>query len=282
MNTMKILSPAKINLFLQITGKRPDGYHDLFTLMCRVSLCDTVSLTVGTDATRISCTDPHVPEDESNLAHRAASLFFKNLGCHEHVQISIDKQIPVGAGLGGGSSNAASVLMGLNAYYKQPFSHEELMGMGLSMGADIPFFIFQKPAIATGVGEKLEPYEKLAPFKILLVYPGFAVSTANVYKKFNFGLTKCKKNFKSSFFKERVFDAKNDLCNDLETVTTSEYPDVTEVKASLLHHGAQGALMSGSGSSVFGLFPDSVSAEPARQNLSQNPSWKVYLVDMML
>lgn len=279
---MKMLSPAKINLFLQITGKRPDGYHDLFTLMCRVSLCDTISLTFGSSETRVSCADPRVPEDESNLAHRAADIFFRNLNRHEHVAIAIDKQIPVGAGLGGGSSNAATVLLGLNKHFSNPFSQSQLMEMGLSLGADIPFFIFQKPAIATGIGENLESYEKLSPFKILLVYPGFAVSTANVYKKFNFGLTKCKKNLKTSLFKEQRFDVAYHLCNDLEAVTAAEYPDVAAVKTALLHQGAEGALMSGSGSAVFGLFSDAPRAEAALQNLSPHPCWKVYLADMML
>ena len=153
---MKILSPAKINLFLQITGRRNDGYHDLVTLMCCVGLYDTVSLVFGAKETTVACDHPNVPEDETNLAFGAASLFLKALNKNEGVKIFIQKQIPVAAGLGGGSSNAAAVFLGLNRYYGYPFSTEELMSMGLSIGADVPFFIFQRPAIASGIGEKLE------------------------------------------------------------------------------------------------------------------------------
>ncbi|NQT69636.1 MAG: 4-(cytidine 5'-diphospho)-2-C-methyl-D-erythritol kinase, partial [Desulfobacteraceae bacterium] len=123
---MKILAPAKINLFLQVTGKRPDGYHDLISLMCCISLYDTVTLTFGKGATAVVCEHCHVPEDSSNLAFAAADLFFKSLGKNEGVGILIEKQIPVAAGLGGGSSNAAAVLLGLNRYYGYPFSHEDL------------------------------------------------------------------------------------------------------------------------------------------------------------
>ncbi|MBW2573109.1 MAG: 4-(cytidine 5'-diphospho)-2-C-methyl-D-erythritol kinase, partial [Deltaproteobacteria bacterium] len=182
---MKILSPAKINLFLQIVGKRPDGYHDLFSLMCCVGLYDTVSMDAGVEETAVSCDHPHVPEDKTNLAFGAADLFYKKLKKNEGVKISIQKQIPVAAGLGGGSSNAAAVFLGLNRYYGYPFSTDELMSMGLSIGADVPFFIFRRPATASGIGEKLEVYPGLKKLKILLIFPGFSVSTATVYKNLN-------------------------------------------------------------------------------------------------
>ena len=193
---MEILSPAKINLFLQILGKRSDGYHDLITLMCCIGLYDTVSLTFGVKDITVSCNHPVVPVDDTNVAFGAAHLFLKTLKKNEGVGIFIKKQIPVAAGLGGGSSNAAAVFLGLNRYYGYPFSTEELMSMGLSIGADVPFFIFQRPAIASGIGEKLEAYQNLKNLKILLVFPGFSVSTADVYKKLNLGL---KKNLKVSF-----------------------------------------------------------------------------------
>jgi 4-diphosphocytidyl-2-C-methyl-D-erythritol kinase len=278
---MRILSPAKINLFLKITGKRPDGYHELVSLMCCVGLYDTVSLTPDVQETSVSCSHPDVPENETNLAFVAASLFFNTLNINESVKISIEKQIPVAAGLGGGSSNAAAVLLGLNRYYGYPFSQDKLMSMGLLIGADVPFFIFQRPALVSGIGEKLEAYQGLENLKILLIFPGFGVSTAKVYKNLNLGLTKCKKKLKSFFLSKQSFDPGCHLCNDLETAAASMYPGIFTVKEALLRHGALGALMSGSGSTVFGLFYDSDKALKANNALAENDKWQLYLVDMM-
>ena len=279
---MKLLSPAKINLFLHITGKRPDGYHDLVTLMCCIGLYDTVFLLLGANKITVTCDDPKVPADETNLAFRAASLFFKTLKKNEGVAITIEKKIPVAAGLGGGSSNAAAVFLGLNHYYGDPFSQDELISMGISIGTDVPFFIYRKPAIASGIGDKLETYEGLAQFQIVLVYPGFSVSTAEVYNNLNLDLTKCKKKLNYLSPKKKVFDVGYHLCNDLETVTASRYPDIFAAKEALLSYGARGVLMSGSGPTVFGLFSDSDKARRAEHALSQNSRWQVFLVDMLV
>ena len=280
--SMRIHSPAKINLFLHITGKRPDGFHNLVTLMCAISLYDTVELKFGRPHISILCNDPKVPENESNLAYQAADRFFKKLNKNEGVSIAIEKQIPVAAGIGGGSSNAAAVLQGLNRYFDFPFSSSELMSLGLSVGADVPFFIFKKPAVATGIGEHLESYDGLKPLKVLLVYPGFSVSTAQVYKKFNLGLTKCKKKLSVFSFKNKDFDAQRHLCNDLEMVTQKQHPEILAVKAALLKQGAAGALMSGSGPTVFGLFFDSDKAQKAKEILSHNQNWQLFLTDMII
>jgi 4-diphosphocytidyl-2-C-methyl-D-erythritol kinase len=278
---MKILSPAKINLFLKIIGKRIDGYHELMSLMCSIGLFDTVSLNVGSTGIAVSCNHPLVPDGESNLAYVAAYLFLKMLEKDEGVEIFIQKQIPVAAGLGGGSSNAAAVLFGLNRYYGYPFSKEDLMSMGLSIGADVPFFLFGRPAIASGIGEKLEAYPGLENFSILLVSPGFSISTAEVYKKLNLGLTKCKKKLKRFPLNNQRFDPRCHLCNDLEAVTASKYPVINTVKKALMRHGALGALMSGSGPTIFGLFSDSGGASEANHALSHIYGWRMYLADMI-
>ena len=278
---MKILSPAKINLFLQILGKRPDGYHDLITLMCCIGLYDTVSLTFNVKDITVSCDHPDVPEDETNLAYGAARLFFKKVKKNDGVTIFIKKKIPVAAGLGGGSSNAAAVFLGLNRYYGYPIPTDELISIGLSLGADVPFFIFQKPAIASGIGEKLEAYQNLKNLKILLVFPGFSISTADVYKKLNLGLTKCEKKLKSFLLNKQRFDPRYHLCNDLEAVTASEYPVIKTVKEALLNQGALGALMTGSGSTIFGLFSDSNAASKASHALFRIHKWKMHLADMI-
>jgi len=279
---MKIHSPAKINLFLKITGKRPDGYHDLITLMCCIDLYDTISIAFNAKKISVVCNNPKVPEDKTNLAHSAATLFLKSLNKQECVEICINKNIPVGAGLGGGSSNAASVLLGLNHYYGSPFSQEELMSMGQSIGADVPFFIFKKPAIASGIGENLEAYEGLTPYKILLIYPGFSVSTTKVYNNFNLGLTKIKKKHNFHLSKNQEFNIEYHLYNDLEKVTASWYPDIIAVKEALLRHGARGALMTGSGPTIFGLFSNTEKAQSANYSLSKNKKWQLFLADMLV
>ena len=233
--TMKILSPAKINLFLHICGQRSDGYHELFTLMSGVTLFDEISLQIGAEKTiEIHCPHPDVPAGASNLAHRAVVLFQRKLGSAEGVHIHLKKNIPVAAGLGGGSSNAASVLLALNTYYDFSFSREQLIEMGLKLGADVPFFIFQKPAIATGIGEKLEAYEQDLPYRILLLYPGFSVSTAETYQNLNLGLTKDEKKPTSNDLKQNGFNPAHHLTNDLENVTVPKYPQIAIAKETLM------------------------------------------------
>lgn len=250
--------------------------------MCCISLYDTILIDFGVDKTSITCDNPKVPEDDSNLAVIAANIFFKKLSKNENIKILIDKKIPVAAGLGGGSSNAASILLGLNHYYNSPFPRDKLISMGLSIGADVPFFIFQKPALAKGIGEKLEAYQKLDPFKVLVIYPGFSVSTADIYRNLNLGLTKCKKKLRDLSFNEQDFEVDQHLCNDLETVTASRYPDIIEAKEALLYYGARGALMSGSGPAVFGLFSDSDKAQRAHHIIAKNNKWKLFCADMLI
>jgi 4-diphosphocytidyl-2-C-methyl-D-erythritol kinase len=283
MNTLVLLSPAKINLFLKVTGRRSDGYHELFSLMCRVSLYDTVTLSFDqASSITVRCAHPRVPEGKTNLAFKAAALFFKALSKESGVAISIEKAIPVAAGLGGGSSNAAAVLKGLNQYYGQPFNEKELMDMGSALGADVPFFILEQTALARGVGEQLEPFEGMPSLSAVLVYPRLQVSTAWVYEHLNLGLTNCEKNYKVSWFLEDHARIKDLLCNDLEQVTVEKYPEIDSVKRALLDLGAIGSLMSGSGSTVFGLFPTRQQAAEVVNRLEHQKQWDTFLVDLLL
>ena len=282
-SVMKILSPAKINLFLHVCGKRPDGYHELFSLMCCITLFDELSLQIGRGkAIEIHCSHPNVPVDDTNLAHRAACLFQSKLGSTQGVNIHLNKNIPVAAGLGGGSSNAASILRALNTYYDNPFSMDELMELGLALGADVPFFIFQKPAVASGIGEKLEAFEGALPYHILLLYPGFNVSTAQTYQNLNFGLTNDQKKPTSNHLRLNRFNPAHHLRNDLERVTAQKYPEMGLAKERLLNLGAIGALMSGSGPTVFGLFDNAKTAKSARQSLAVAKDFQLFLVDPIL
>lgn len=284
---IQIIAPAKINLFLQVTGRRADGYHELFTLMCPLGLADRIRLSTAGSRIRVTCSDPAVPDDTSNTTHRAAEIFLLNLKKRRHspligVKIAIDKQIPVGAGLGGGSSDAAAVFRGLNRLLGCPFQTAELMEMGCEVGADVPFFIFGQPALATGIGERLEPYRKLPPYWVLLFYPGVSVSTAEVYKNLDLGLTNCKKKLKDFVLKQRPFDATSHLCNDLETVTLERYPQVKAAKEALYGRGALGVSMSGSGSTVFALFADDGMARRALQSLEGITEGSFFLTQLIV
>ncbi len=282
-SNMILASPAKINLFLKVTGKRPDGYHEIISLMCPVGLYDSIELKFEGDGMTVECDHPDVPEDETNLVCRAAKLFFDGIGGRPPgIRFRIEKKIPVAAGLGGGSSNAASVLKCLNSLLGKPYSIERLRELGLGIGADVPFFILCKPAIATGIGEKLRLYQGLTEYKVVLVYPNIKVSTARVYKNLNLGLTNCEKKLKNAIFKNWGFDVEKNLCNDLEKVAESWHPEISQIKETLSENGANGVLMSGSGSTVFGLFEREDEAKKVSGRLAGNSAWKVYAVDMLL
>jgi 4-diphosphocytidyl-2-C-methyl-D-erythritol kinase len=279
---MDLRSPAKINLYLEVTGKRPDGYHNLVTLMCFIGLFDSLHLIFNKDRISVACSNPDVPQDENNLAFRAAQVFLDSSRIQEGVHIRIDKSIPVGAGLGGGSSNAASVLLGLNAHYGSPYSIDELCQMGKRLGADVSFFIFGGPAVATGIGDKLTHFNNLISYPILLIYPSVPLSTAEVYRTLNLPLTKNKKINTNTIFKpDWGRHAPKLLRNDLETAAIALCSDIQTAKQALFEAGALGAMMTGSGSCVFGLFENMDLAQRAYGHVSSDrPKWQVFLTQM--
>jgi len=252
--------------------------------MCCIGLSDTLTLTLKPRATSstVTCSHPDVPENSANIALQSARLFFEALDLPDRVAIHIDKRIPVGGGLGGGSSNAATVLTALNGRFGSPLSMEDLMRLGVSVGADVPFFIYGKPALATGIGEKIEPFVGLPTHPLVVVFPRVGFSTAVVYKNLNLALTKCKNKHSCYPLEDRKLSIEHDLTNDLETAATPLYPNILSIKNKLLHHGAAGALMSGSGSSVYGIFRDQPTAHRAWTALSQNKSWDVFLTEMIV
>ncbi len=290
MQPLHVKAPAKINLFLRITGKRPDGYHDLYTLMCPLALYDTLTLSMGGKGIIVVCDHPSVPEDASNLAARSARLYLETISAGgappvSGLTIHIDKKIPVGAGLGGGSSDAAAVLVALNDYFGQPLTNQALMALGTRLGADVPFFILGGPALGTGIGDRLQPFPHLTPWTALLVYPNEVVSTAWVYKNLNLRLTKDEKKLSKFHFDGRFFNVDEHLVNDLEAVTQRALPAINEIKRLLLAHGAAGAMMSGSGSTVFGLFADperAISVCTALCDNQQNKNWTLYVADLLI
>jgi len=268
----KIRAPAKLNIRLKIAGRRPDGYHELTSIMVPIDLCDLLELKV-TPQRRIelSCQGLEVPSDESNLAHRAAISFFSKTRIRGGVSIKLTKKIPVAAGLGGGSSDAAATLRALNEMCSKPLGLTELHDLAAQLGADVPFFLHCQPSLATGVGEIVEPLRKWPKFWYVIVVPPLQVSTSWVYGNLKLKLTKGDYDFIVKFLKSDPFRISLILENDLEEVTSARFPVIETIKKCLVRAGAEGALMTGSGPSVFGVFPSldqALSAKPLL--ISQN------------
>jgi 4-diphosphocytidyl-2-C-methyl-D-erythritol kinase len=270
------LSPAKVNLYLKVLSRRPDGYHDLATLMQRISLYDEMTFRPGAaPGVSLRCPGANLPETSGNIVYRAAELFFRRLGSTGGVEITLKKAIPLAAGLGGGSSNAATTLMALNELAGFPFSRQVLTEMGAALGADVPFFILESTAWAFGIGDRLEVVSDPPHFHFLLVNPGFELSTRKVYESLNLRLTKEAIHYSiPRFFK--CHDVIKGLHNDLETVSINLYPVLEEIKALLLVHGAAGALMSGSGPTVFGVFDNEDMAAKAEESLQGYRTWSLF------
>ncbi|MGE4345503.1 MAG: 4-(cytidine 5'-diphospho)-2-C-methyl-D-erythritol kinase [Geoalkalibacter sp.] len=271
------LAPAKINLCLHVLGRRSDGYHELLMLMQPVSLTDRVTLTLlDKPVFEVECPGVQLAEGEQNIALRAARAVFERAGCDGGAKVRVDKHIPVAAGLGGGSSDAATVLTGLNRMLGLPLSTEVLMYEALKLGADVPFFVQGASSWARGVGERLDPVGRMPEVWYVLVNPGFAVSTAWVYG--NLGLTTPGDVAKLPEFSGSTDDLLRFLHNDLERVTAARYPEVDRVKRALLGQGALGTLMSGSGPTVFGVFSEKDQAAAAYEGLRSVSEWSVFLV----
>ncbi len=267
---IRVKAPAKINLHLKITGRRDDGYHTLETLMQKVDLFDVLDMHLREDGISLRCVESDLPENCENLVYQAAELFLHTFKERlpiqsQGVELVLHKNIPVAAGLGGGSSDAAAVLLGLDALFSTCCSKEELAVLGIQLGADVPFFLAQEGALwATGIGEVLTPVLPLTGFDILLVNPGFPVSTKWAYE--NFTLTRPENesslNCSQKLCVADLLQDKTDqgafqygeMINDLEKVTVSRYTELVEIKKRMLEEGADVAMMSGSGPTVFGLF----------------------------
>lgn len=270
-------APAKINLCLHVEGRRADGYHDLAMLMQRISLADRLTLELEpAPGVRIECPGVALPPGGENIALRAARRMLELADHKCGVTLRVEKGIPVAAGLGGGSSDAATVLLALNELLGLRLSPAELGAEGLRLGADVPFFLFQQTAWATGVGERLRAVTGLPPLWYLLVNPGIEVSTAWVFQ--NLRLTSPGAVTKLPALPSTVEGLLRLLHNDLEPVTISRYPVVGQIKGQLLDVGALGALMSGSGPTVFGVFADGASAQAAQRAFALASGWRSWLV----
>lgn len=274
MNRLKLKAPAKVNYRLDVLRRRPDGYHELRMVMQRIDLCDDIDIVISDrPGIRVTCGRAGVPDGPGNIAWRAADALVKLSGQQVGIDITIAKKIPVAAGLGGGSSDSATVLMGVNDLLDLRLSSERLMEIGVNLGADVPFFIFKKTALAEGIGEKLTPIGEIPAVWLVLVNPNIHVSTAWVYQ--NLQLTTGKDDHIIPCFFRSAADICAVLSNDLEAVTIRRFPVIREIKERLLALGAGGALMSGSGPTVFGVFDGEAEARQAVLELSRNSDWFV-------
>ena len=264
---LKFKTPAKINLGLHIHKKRDDGFHELESLFQMVSWYDEVELEETLENVELFCDTPGIPNDETNLVVKAARLLQNRCpGKCGGVKITLKKNIPSGGGLGGGSGNAAGVLLALNILWNLKIPRDDLISMASELGSDVPFFLMSPCAIGAGKGEILQPVENPISFYILMIYPGFPISTPWVYGNLKLKLTKSENNIsilKNFIMRSEFARLGAALYNDLEPVVFNRYPEILKIKSELLSSGAAGALLSGSGSTVFGIFDNTEIAKKA-------------------
>jgi len=262
---------AKVNLALAIHGRRPDGYHEIETVLQTISLSDQLEFEAW-PTLELRCPDlPGMPA-EDNIVRKAASLLGSAAGGRA-ARITLRKSVPLGAGLGGGSSNGAATLLGLCRLWELDVPRRELWSMAASLGSDVPFFLEGGTALGLGRGERIRPLDDLPARDLVVVYPGVHVSTAEAYRSLNLGLTSAPPAPRIADFHGR--DDLTWIFNDFEATILPAYPAVAQAKRWLIERGATAALLSGSGSSVFGFFPDEESAlAAARQNTMA--AWRVF------
>ena len=274
---LKLPSFAKINWTLRIPGKRPDGYHEVATVLQSVSLCDELVFELREDdQISLSCDDPAIPVDESNLVVRAA----RALSARHGADIKLFKRIPAKGGLGGGSSNAAITLLALNCLWRLGKGEGDLRQIGARLGADVPFFFQGGTAVATGTGADLVSVADVPVQHLIIVTPKASVSTASAYAALNAPslTTTDSVSILSSSFTEPFFGDSSQwpLHNDFEGVIFESEPEIRRAKLALLEAGARGALLAGSGSSVFGIFSDGAARDDALKNLRCEAEWRVF------
>ncbi len=275
MTTLEKNSPCKVNLLLNILGKRPDGFHELETVFHPVNLCDTLSFTKVASGIQLTCSDAALPVDASNLVHRAAVKFFEAAKIADGVRIHLEKRIPMAAGLGGGSGNAATTLLGLNELFGNPLSITQLHAIAAMLGSDVNFFLQTKPALASGRGEKIEPLEEFAAMRgasFLLIHPGFGISTPWAYRelaRFPSALNGTPGRAQKLVLALQTGDlatAGREFYNSLEAPALEKYPVLALYQEFFREHGAAATLMSGSGSTTFAIFRNQHSVEAVVEN----------------
>ncbi|MDR3256989.1 MAG: 4-(cytidine 5'-diphospho)-2-C-methyl-D-erythritol kinase [Endomicrobium sp.] len=274
-------APAKINLFLEIKNKRADGYHNIESIMQTVSLYDELSFELMENEIFLECNDKSLPNDETNIVYKAAQAIKKHYNIDKGVKIYLKKGIPMGAGLGGGSSDAASTLEALVKLWNIKATKNELEQIAMKLGADVPFFLTKGTALCEGIGEIVTALKSVGKLNIVLVNPEYGVNTANMYKKIKFPLTNpikihtikaliCNNSFNTK-------EAFNSCFNRFEEFVFPDNPKIVEIKRFLSELGCI-SLMSGSGATVFGILNTKTKIEKLKSELSRY-SWKTWFVN---
>ena len=284
-DTMELKSLAKINLGLDVLGRRENGYHDVRMVMQTVYLYDNVILEkTQEEGISLETNLFFLPVDENNIAYKAAKLLFDEFHLEGGLRIRLEKRIPVSAGLAGGSSNAAAVLVGVNRMYDLGLSQQDLMDRGVTLGADVPYCVMRGTVLAEGIGEELTPLPAMPKCYVLLAKPSISVSTKVVYDKLD------SKEIEEHPDIDRILEglAESDLTkianamgNVLEKVTIEDHPIIEEIKNVMKEDGALNAMMSGSGPTVFGIFEDKLQAREAQQRIRQSKlAGQVYVANV--
>jgi 4-diphosphocytidyl-2-C-methyl-D-erythritol kinase len=263
-------SPCKINLLLNILGRRPDGFHELETILHPVNVCDRLTFERDAHGIKLTCNNAALPTDGQNLIHRATTAFLQAARISDGVRIHLEKKIPLAAGLGGGSGNAATTLLALNELFDQPLVSEKLHELAATLGSDVPFFLQNRPALATGRGEKIQPLEDFPALRgraFLLIHPGFGISTAWAYQalaRFPVALNGRRGHAQKLISKlqtDSLHTASSEFYNSLEAPAFEKFPVLALFQEFLRANGAPAALMSGSGSTTFAIAENVADAE---------------------
>lgn len=280
-----IFAPAKVNLILRVLDRRPDGYHNLWSIMQTVGLEDEVSIRVASHRSdiQLGCDDPSLRTDQTNLVYRAAAAVLEQSGKSVGLEIRLTKRIPMGAGLGGGSSDAAATIIGLNQALQLGWSSARMAEVGQVLGSDVPFFLYAPAAIVAGRGENVRPIQLTGGRWLVLVNPGFLVETKWAYQQ----LSMARKGFEPLSERLRRLEARPQIAwsdvlelagNDFESPVFSAHPALREIKEELLAEGADIALLSGSGATVFGVFRDEAGAQKAASCFQSRREFKAFAV----
>lgn len=263
---------AKINLTLDVVGKRDDGYHLLKMIMQNIDLYDLIEINKKSSGIEIDCNIKKIPLDERNIAYKAAKIFIDKYDIKSGVKISIHKNIPIAAGLAGGSTDAAAVLNGMNKIFKVNADVKEIMGIGLQVGADVPYCIIGGTALCSGIGENVKKLKHLRNVIVVLVKPRFGVSTKSVYARFDVNKVY---NHPDTYGMIQAIQKNNinhigiEMRNVLENITLGMHPVLKDIKSEFMDMGASGSLMSGSGPSVYGIFKDMLTAQRCYDKFKQ-------------
>jgi 4-diphosphocytidyl-2-C-methyl-D-erythritol kinase len=280
-STLTLPAFAKINWRLRVLGKRADGYHEIDTVFQTISLHDSITLE-ATDHVEIvlSCDDRSLPSDERNLVWRAASALQVRCAIRRGARLGLEKRIPVHAGLGGGSSDAAATLIGLAYLWKATITRDELLELAGGLGADVPFFLYGGTARGTGTGKDVAPLGDPADTFLLVVKPNANISTSKAYEALNAATltTSNAKTILSSSQRSSFPDSLSSaaLLNDFEAVVLQLEPEIERARVALMKAGASTALLAGSGAAVFGVFDNKDAQERAIQNIELETGWRVF------